>query len=220
MSSQPKNIAGQRFGHLTAVRPDGKSEKHGDVCWMCICDCGKEKTIRSGNLVSGNSKSCGCSRLGLGRINLAGERFGRLTVLRKALNNQAGIRWMCRCDCGAEKIISRNDLRGGRARSCGCWRRERCKEIGGSNRGTGSPVCFVCGTARSCRQGKKRLQWKCAPCQKKRSAVALAELPDHVLRSWIRQTTGLKSVPIPQNLIEAKRLHILLTRAIKERTLK
>lgn len=54
-------------------------------------------------------------------VNIAGQRFGRLTVLR--LEGQASDRhalWLCRCDCGSEKIIRGHSLRGGQSRSCGC----------------------------------------------------------------------------------------------------
>lgn len=51
-------IIGRRFGFLTvlseAVARGLKS------CVICRCDCGIEKSVRSRNLVSGNTKSCGC----------------------------------------------------------------------------------------------------------------------------------------------------------------
>lgn len=53
------DIAGQKFGRLTAVRPTGE-RKRGYVVWECRCDCGNTKSVLRGNLVSGNTKSCGC----------------------------------------------------------------------------------------------------------------------------------------------------------------
>lgn len=53
-------------------------------------------------------------------INLVGKTFERLTVLRKEL---AG-KWLCRCSCGVEKSIPGPMLRYGKAKSCGCLRRE------------------------------------------------------------------------------------------------
>jgi len=32
----------------------------GKACWLCRCQCGTEKTIDSGHLGSGDTKSCGC----------------------------------------------------------------------------------------------------------------------------------------------------------------
>lgn len=57
--------------------------------------------------------------------NIAGQTFGRLTVINfvdcDRFNNA---RWLCRCECGNEKIVSRNCLISGKTRSCGCLNRE------------------------------------------------------------------------------------------------
>ena len=54
-----KDLTGQKFGKLTAIKPVGKS-KHGNYCWLCKCDCGNEKVIASASLLNGGTKSCGC----------------------------------------------------------------------------------------------------------------------------------------------------------------
>ena len=54
-----RDLSGQRFGRLVAIRPCGKN-KFGNFCWLCKCDCGKEHIVASGKLVSGSTKSCGC----------------------------------------------------------------------------------------------------------------------------------------------------------------
>jgi len=63
------------------------------------------------------------------RIDLTGQKFGRLTVLRQAPSNQGqhGLRWVCECDCspGKEQISHGYSLRAGLAQSCGCWQREK-----------------------------------------------------------------------------------------------
>lgn len=65
--NQFKDIAGQAFGRLRAIKPVGK-DRHSKVQWECLCDpslggCG-ETVIASGcNLRKGNSSSCGCSRV-------------------------------------------------------------------------------------------------------------------------------------------------------------
>ena len=53
------DLTGQRFGCLTVVRQNGIS-KHHQQLWLCRCDCGKETTVNTGGLKSGNTKSCGC----------------------------------------------------------------------------------------------------------------------------------------------------------------
>lgn len=51
--------------------------------------------------------------------DLTGKRFGRLTVLEEA-GTTNGRRWLCRCDCGEEKIVYGNSLKRGTTKSCGC----------------------------------------------------------------------------------------------------
>lgn len=54
-------------------------------------------------------------------IDLTGQRFGRFTVTsRKENDSKNRIQWLCRCDCGNERIIKGCDLRSGNTRSCGC----------------------------------------------------------------------------------------------------
>lgn len=38
-------------------------------------------------------------------IDLTGDRFGRLIVMSRADNNKnSDHTWLCRCDCGKEKV--------------------------------------------------------------------------------------------------------------------
>lgn len=60
------------------------------------------------------------------RIDMTGQRFGRLVVLTVAgYNNDKRVTWNCLCDCGGTVIVSGKYLRSGRTGSCGCLRRER-----------------------------------------------------------------------------------------------
>lgn len=52
--------------------------------------------------------------------NLAGRRFGMLTVLRQAENQKGRVCWLCRCDCGALHTVAARNLKAGRVTSCGC----------------------------------------------------------------------------------------------------
>lgn len=76
--------------------------------------------------------------------NLTGDVFGRWTVLGFAgrLMTAGGVengatRWLCRCECGKERVVNYAALRGGVSRSCGCLRGEvlglRAKKHGDSN---------------------------------------------------------------------------------------
>jgi hypothetical protein len=53
-------------------------------------------------------------------IDLIGQKFGRLTVIRRADSKSKDPRWLCKCECGAEKIVRSSCLRYGEAKSCGC----------------------------------------------------------------------------------------------------
>ncbi len=74
------DLTGQQFGKLTVIRRSDHSDRHG-LLWLCRCDCGKEKEISGCLLRAGKIKSCGCLRKNKGKIDLTGQRFGKLTVL-------------------------------------------------------------------------------------------------------------------------------------------
>ena len=55
------DLKGMRFGKLTVVSFLESSRGNGRR-WSCICDCGKTSDVRSVNLISGSTISCGCMR--------------------------------------------------------------------------------------------------------------------------------------------------------------
>jgi len=56
------DLSDKRFGRLVAVDPYCVLGKHYKSKWICVCDCGNEAIIEAHNLLSGRTKSCGCSR--------------------------------------------------------------------------------------------------------------------------------------------------------------
>lgn len=54
------------------------------------------------------------------KLDLTGQRFGKLTVLEPAENIGSKTVWRCRCDCGKEVAVKTCYLRNGHAISCGC----------------------------------------------------------------------------------------------------
>lgn len=54
------DITGQRFGRMLVLGKASEPAVNGGSLWRCICDCGQEKTVNSGCLRRGNTKSCGC----------------------------------------------------------------------------------------------------------------------------------------------------------------
>lgn len=53
-------------------------------------------------------------------IDMTGERWGRLTVLHRSGSHHGSVAWLCRCDCGTERVISGVQIRRKGTRSCGC----------------------------------------------------------------------------------------------------
>ncbi len=51
--------------------------------------------------------------------DITGQRFGRLTVLEYSFSKSQKPYWLCRCDCGNEKIIRGQNFVSGRTKSCG-----------------------------------------------------------------------------------------------------
>lgn len=57
-------------------------------------------------------------------IDLTGQRFGRLLVVKRMLVKRRGAHWFVHCDCGATKVVLGGNLRRGHITSCGCYNRE------------------------------------------------------------------------------------------------
>ena len=100
------NLAGRKFGMLTAIEHLGYGQ------WHCLCDCGRERDARSSKLRSGKIKDCGCLR----RRDIAGKKFGNWT----AGSHVYGGNWRCRCDCGKTALVPSGRLLSGKSKSCGC----------------------------------------------------------------------------------------------------
>jgi len=61
----------------------------------------------------------------MSKIDLIGERFGRLLVLREAgRTRQKSVLWECKCDCGGVAIVITNNLTRRNTQSCGCIHKE------------------------------------------------------------------------------------------------
>jgi hypothetical protein len=58
------------------------------------------------------------------KADLIGEVFGRLIVLARDGTIGTSSTWVCRCECGTEKVIRRNHLVTSHTTSCGCAKRE------------------------------------------------------------------------------------------------
>lgn len=67
--------------------------------------------------------------------DLTGQRFGRLTVTdcvqsKQYKSGQTHAQFKCKCDCGAEIIVTSINLKTGNTKSCGCLRRDIMRQCG------------------------------------------------------------------------------------------
>ena len=61
--------------------------------------------------------------------DLTGLCFGRLTVIKlDHKENKNGVYWLCKCDCGNEKVVNTSNLKFGNTKSCGCYRIETVRK--------------------------------------------------------------------------------------------
>ena len=123
------DLTGKRFGRWTVLNKTDKRTKNRTIIWHCRCECGNEKDVDAYTLKSGQSKSCGCLQKELaairckeGRIDLTGQRFGKLIALYPIYSGSHDIhtKWHCKCDCGNECDVDIGNLRQGFSKSCGC----------------------------------------------------------------------------------------------------
>ena len=130
------DLTGQKFGRLTVLHKDSEKITSSGSYWVCQCECGKIKSVKSSSLRRGEIQSCGCLRNERSKIakeqlglvdNLVGQRFGFLTVLCKdeeeTKKHSGAVYWSCQCDCGTIKSIRGQSLKRkdeNRTISCGC----------------------------------------------------------------------------------------------------
>lgn len=59
--------------------------------------------------------------MGRPRIDLTGHCFSKITIMKYVNSTKSGhSNWLCKCECGNEKVINSNDLKRGATHSCGC----------------------------------------------------------------------------------------------------
>jgi hypothetical protein len=127
------NLAGQRFGRLTAIEIVGNTS-YNKVLWKCECECGNFVNVVPAHLKSGNTQSCGCLSSEITSKNrfcdLSGKRFGMLFIKEHTGFNKFGkALWSCLCDCGNNTTRIGSELltsaKIGRVSSCGCYRHDQ-----------------------------------------------------------------------------------------------
>jgi len=78
MKTKKENLLNKKFGRLLVIE-ETESIK-GYTVWKCQCDCGAIKIVRSHNLKSGDTKSCGCFAIECAKNNIS--KYNKSGVLR------------------------------------------------------------------------------------------------------------------------------------------
>lgn len=75
------DLTGRRFGMLTVLELFAPGIKTGTKkrTWTCQCECGQHSVVYGSNLLTGNTRSCGCER-----DRLTGVRSAERSKRRKA----------------------------------------------------------------------------------------------------------------------------------------
>jgi hypothetical protein len=110
-----RDLAGQQFGRWKVIGFD-RSDPDKGAYWICVCECGRESSVRGAELHRGRSQSCGCTNQ---RRDLTGRQFGHWRVIRFD-RTRIGRRayWVCVCECGRESSVGGTELGRGKSQSC------------------------------------------------------------------------------------------------------
>lgn len=88
-----------------------------------------------------DEKEVGASSRGRKYRTVPGQRFGRLVVIGETTGHEKGrTYWLCRCDCGAEKIALPKSIARGLTQSCGCLHKEWLSGLRATHRKSGGPT--------------------------------------------------------------------------------
>lgn len=100
--------------------------------------------------------------------DLTEQRFGRITVISRSPypyispKGKSESRWICRCDCGKEIVVTQSSLVCGRTRSCGCLQSEKVRELAQDITGKRFGRLIVLGPADIAKASNgTRLGWRC-----------------------------------------------------------
>lgn len=118
------NLTGQQFDKLLILGPDDSKENY----WKCECRCGTICSKSTSYLLSNTNDLKACTRFCANTIP-EGTVFGRLTVVR-AIKKNNSFSYICQCTCGNETVVEGPKLKNGKTQSCGCFRKDRMKDLG------------------------------------------------------------------------------------------
>ena len=115
------DIIGHTYNRLTALERAGK-DRRGNAFFLCKCSCGNTAIVMGSKVRNGTTRSCGCLK-GKPITDITGNRYNRFVVLKLVGREDNRTLWLCRCDCGVEKVLCGGNIK--RTESCGCIQKER-----------------------------------------------------------------------------------------------
>lgn len=140
-TDKPNDLTDRVFGKLKVrcLDEERTAQTHRGY-WICDCECGGSKSIRSDALLSGRTTSCGCvlaasrHRPNTAIMNdLTDREFGSLKVIERDWDHDSrqGVYWICECKCGNRKSIRGADLLNGKTKTCGCGQSNNTYDLSG-----------------------------------------------------------------------------------------
>lgn len=170
------DLTGRKIGNLTVIeRVENRitSSNRSLVRWKCLCDCGNITEIDASCLLNNSTSSCGCQRKEKIKIfnknkliDLTGQRFGRLTVIRRAESHispsgQCRTMWECVCECDNTIIVRGADLKDGKVKSCGCLQEYNRQPDDLTGNKYGKLLVIAREKDEKYKNGKTKVMWLC-----------------------------------------------------------
>lgn len=72
--------------------------------------------------------------------DLTGQKFGRLTAIKKIAHIKNRSIWECKCECGNKVNVSISNLKNGNTKSCGCLHKEKTSNANSKHKLTNSRI--------------------------------------------------------------------------------
>lgn len=124
-----RDLSGTKINGIEILKPSGRRGSGGQYYYYCKCHCGNVFETTGASVLTGHTKSCGCSRWmprpnrfgPQGHADLIGKEVGDLTVVEYKGYDSVKKRhlWLCQCKCGRTKICNSRDLQREHCKSCG-----------------------------------------------------------------------------------------------------
>lgn len=121
-------------------------------------------------------------------IDIANVRFGSLVAIKKVESNNGRTQWLCKCDCGTEKIVRTTHLRSGMITSCGCHKGTTPNESYNKI----EKKCVLCGKIFETNYHNKKYCYECSPSQKEVSSAERLKQTKRRMKHLLVQYKGGK----------------------------